>query len=582
MFGAGVGLVGCGGDLSDIDRRVDRVLADRSALIGGDAAAPRRAWQSPDLPRHRDLADKAPPTSNPRASELRFTAASEKRDFAKRLDKLQQQTAGAEDASVLRFDLPGAWRQTQTTARDYLSAEEDYILAGIRLLIERHRWSPRLFATTAASAGANYNNGNRTSSAVNVVNTLGVRKELPFGGDVAATWVWDASEDLRSAATGRYRQSSRLVLDGNIPLLRGFGLVAEEGRIQAERGLIYAARDFESFRRQFLVDIARDYFALLQQQDGLASTERQVENLRNIRDRQQALYDAGRVAKFDVNLSNNDVLSAEAGLANTRESLLLALDAFRVRLGLPEGTRIRIEPSEFAVPEPDVSLEAAVSLALDFRLDLQNQRDRLDDTKRGVLIAQNQLLPDLNLSGGVTLPTKAGEREGGSVYELDDIQYSAGLTLNWPIDKENERLGLRQSIIGLHQSQRSFDQFRDNLIIEVRARVREIERARFNLKLAEDRVEINLRRKEEQDIKSDEVEAQALVDTANAIRDAERARDQAKADLRNSVLEYLLRTGTMRVRRDGTFEPLPGMENAPTADLPPDAPTRLPPIEETP
>jgi len=199
-----------------------------------------------------------------------------------------------------------------------------------------------------------------------------------------------------------------------------------------------------------------------------------------------------------------------------------------------------------------------------------------------VLIAQNQLLPDLNLSGGVTLPTKAGEREGGSVYELDDIQYSAGLTLNWPIDKENERLGLRQSIIGLHQSQRSFDQFRDNLIIEVRARVREIERARFNLKLAEDRVEINLRRKEEQDIKSDEVEAQALVDTANAIRDAERARDQAKADLRNSVLEYLLRTGTMRVRRDGTFEPLPGMENAPTADLPPDAPTRLPPIEETP
>jgi hypothetical protein len=59
------------------------------------------------------------------------------------------------------------------------------------------------------------------------------------------------------------------------------------------------------------------------------------------------------------------------------------------------------------------------------------------------------------------------------------------------------------------------------------------------------------------------------VDTANALRDAERARDQARTDLRNSILDYLLATATLRVQRDGTFEMLPGMEAGSEPPVPP-------------
>jgi outer membrane protein TolC len=107
--------------------------------------------------------------------------------------------------------------------------------------------------------------------------------------------------------------------------------------------------------------------------------------------------------------------------------------------------------------------------------------------------------------------------------------------------------------------------------------VREIERARFSLQLAEDRVQIALRRQEEQEIKADEITAQALVDTENVLDSARRARNQAKTDVRNAVLDYLIATGTLRVRRDGTFQPLPGMEAAPGPELSPDAPPLLPP-----
>lgn len=554
--------LGCHGDLSDIDRRVDRVLAQRSDQLAGKAGAgvaPTRGWEGGEggeTGSRRSVSSRDPRTVNPPPEELVFSPADEGRDYAAKLGVLQEQSARGEEMSL---DLPGCWRLAQKSARDYLSREEDYILAGIRLLIERHRWSPRLFASSSLAFDSTQVDGDSTT-AVGLVNQLGARQQLPFGGEVEARWVWNATENLRSRVTGQYVQSSRLALDGSIPLLRGAGDIAQEGLIQAERDLVYSARNFEAFRREFLVAIARDYFALVQQVDGLEATASQVEMLKTVLDRQQALYDAGRVNKFQVNLSENDLLSARASLANAREQLLLSLERFRVRLGLPEGTRVAVVKSQLEIPEPDVTLDAATEMALAYRLDLQNRRDQLDDTKRGVLNAANQLLPDLNVSGGVALPTDASEREGGAVYELDDVIYNAALTLEIPLDRENERLGLRQAYIGLAQAKRTFEEFRDNLVIDVRARVREIERARFNLALAEQRVEINKSRQEEIELKASEVDAQTQVDATNNLREARRARDQAQTDLRNSVLEYMLATATLRVQRDGTLEPLPGME----------------------
>ncbi len=555
MFVLGGMHAGCAGDLRDIDARVDRLLAGRSAQMDGGSIAPSRTWAEPELPARRELSVRSPDTANPPAERLLFTPAAEERDYAARLRDLQQSRA----AKVMELDLNGLWQQAQRTGREYLSAEEDYILAGIRLLIERHLWSPRLFASTGVDFNQTQVDGN-VSSVLGIMNQAGVRKLLPYGGQAEARWVWNATENLRSRATGQYRQSSALVLDATIPLLRGAGEIAQEGRIQAERDLVYAARNFEDFRRAFLVSLARDYFSLLQQQDGVTATERQLESLRSIRDRQKALYDAGRVAEFQVNLAENDVLSAESSLANANELLTLSLDRLRVRLGLAESTRVLLTNFELQVSTPEVTLEEATGAALNYRLDLQNRRDQLDDTKRAVRNSMNRLLPDLNLSGGIRLPTDADAREGGSVYELDDVQYNAALTMEWPLDRENERLALRQSIISLQRSQRDYEKFRDDLVIDVRQRVRDIDRAELNLQLAEKRVEINLRRKEEQDIKIDQVDAQSLVDTANALRESERARDQARADLRNSVLDYLLATATLRVNPDGTFKMLPGME----------------------
>lgn len=546
---------GCAPDFRAIDAKTDQVLRERVDRLGGGAIAPDPKWSSRiDRPTGA-LTDKAPPSSNPDGNQLSFTVAEEKRDVAARLAAYQ---AAEEDPTARRMDLSGVLRQAQSGAREYLSAEEQYILAGIRLLIERHRFDIRLFHSASTTLSQNTTDGSR-ELALNVVNELAARKQLPFGGEVAARWIWDATDNLRNAASGGYTQASRLVLEGNVPLLRGFGDVAQESLIQSERDLVYAAREFEDFRRTFVVSIARDYFGLLQQQDAIASQKRQLENFLNLENRQREWYQAGRLPEFEVNLATNNVLNARASLANQLETYILALDRFKVRLGIPVRQPLVIIVGELNLPEPETTLDRTTDLALEYRLDLQNQRDRLDDSKRAVLNAQNALLPDLNVTGNVTFPTKGSAREGGAVYEFDDIRMAAGIRLDIPLDRQIEKLQVRQSMIALSRSQREYDRFRDELILDVRARTREIERARLNLLLAEERVKINLRRKEEQDLKPDEIDTQKQVDTANDLRDAETARDRAKADLRNAVLDYLLASGQLRVTREGEIQLLPGM-----------------------
>ena len=80
-------------------------------------------------------------------------------------------------------------------------------------------------------------------------------------------------------------------------------------------------------------------------------------------------------------------------------------------------------------------------------------RDRVDDAKRDVANANNGLLPDLNLTGEI----RVGNRAGDPARDLDSrsMTYSAGVTLDLPIDRVAERNAYRRALIGFQQSQRT-------------------------------------------------------------------------------------------------------------------------------
>lgn len=524
--------------------------------------SPNRSYPSAERYKRPGQYAKQVPTTNPGAEDLRFDVASEARDVAARLDAYAEESGLAGEASrppPLDLTLEDAFRISQRTGREYLNAEEEYILAAIRLLIERHLWSPRLFNDTTVQVAGSGDDGD-FQSALQVINELGVTQRLPYGGTVAASWVWAATEQLREQATGRYRQSSELALSASIPLLRGAGLVAQEALIQAERDLIYRARAFERFRREYLVDLANDYFRLLELQSQIENQAVQLRNLRVLEESTAARVEAGRLRDFERLIAANQVRSAIANLASLREGYRLAADRYKVRLGLPITDGVEILPLTLDLPEPEMTPEEATERALAFRLDLQNQRDQIDDARRGVSNARNNLLPNLDFTGRVGLPTDPDAREGGVAFDPDETNYSAGLTFGLPLDREIERLQLRQSVITLEQQIRVYEQFRDNVVLSVRAAVRAVDLARFQLNLAEEQVLINERRLEGIRLDEAAVSPQEVVDAEFELLSARNSRDRALTDLRNAVLDYLLQSDQLRVARDGTFLPLPGME----------------------
>lgn len=546
---------GCFRSMEDLDRDTDLLVQQRSKLLGGGGISPTRTWNEPadlDNPAARST---NPSTNDPAANQLTYTPADEARDVAARLSNFTQPPSQG-----LELDITSSLRQAQQTGRELLNAEEEYILTAIRLLIQRHLWSPRFFATISPQVVSQYARNSTNTTALQVVSELRATQRLPYGGELEARYVYSITEQLRTAVSDRYESSSNFILSGTFPLLRGAGDVAREDLIQAERELVYAARSYESFRRAYLVSIARDYFQLLQQQREIENQENALKQLKNLEQRTTALVEAGRQAEFQKNIASNDVLVATSRLASQRERFILALDRFKVRLGLNVNTPLVIKPERLDLPEPEITPEQASMLALDFRLDLQTQRDRVEDQRRGVRNAKNALLPDLNVFGNANLNGNNRQDSGTAIINPDASTLTAGVTFGLPLDRETERLQLRSAAIALEQAKRSLEQFRDEIVVDARSRVREIERARFALQLAERAVQINRRRLEEQELKADTVTAQDIVNTANSLRDAENSRDQAVTDLRNAILDYLLATGQLRVTKEGILDRPPGME----------------------
>lgn len=556
------------GGMSRIDAETQRVVSERSKAIGGGSLAPDRKFDSEVGRKDPAWTSKSIPTTNPDSSQLSYDIAAESRDVAARLDGYQAKEGQPGPGQTARhLSLTEALRLGQQSASEYLAAEEAYILSAISLLTTRHQWSPRLFNDTSFTTSGQGTNGD-FQHALKIVNNLRVAKQLPFGGSVEASWLTQATEQLRDQATGRYAQSSQLALSGNIPLLRGAGEVAEESLIQAERNLIYQARSFEAFRRDFLIAIAADYFDLLQSNAEIANQEEALKNLRYIERGEQARLEAGRIAEYQRNIAANNTLSAVAALAGQKESYILQIERFKIRLGLKSSFPVELDTEVLDIPEPEVSLERAVELALTYRLDLQNQRDQLDDAKRAVVNAKNSTLPDLNATASVGIPTDPRSSSGGLRFSPNDSNYQAGITLGLPLDREVERLGVKAAAISLQAHQRDYERFRDELAVGVRQDVRNVDLARFQLILADKQVEINQRRIKETELKSDEVTTQTKVDAATALQQSQNARDRARTNLRNTILKYLRDSGQLRVAKDGAFMPLPGMEKQPEAPEP--------------
>jgi outer membrane protein TolC len=450
-----------------------------------------------------------------------------------------------------RLDLFGALEFSVQHSRDYQTQMETLYLAALDVTLQRHLFEPRPFVQT----GVNFTGGQKDvdyRAAMNATATAGVKQQLPYGGEIVAQSLVGFVNALNSSAQSG--ESASVTLAATVPLLRGAGWVNLEPLISSERNLVYVARSFEDYRREFLVRIASQYFSLVTQQKGLANRRQNYENLALLTERTQSLYDAGRLSFLEVQRALQAQLQAENDLINAQEGYLSALDNFKLIMGMPVEQPMDIVPVQLELNIPAAPVEEVVKLATRYRLDLQTARDQIEDSRRDVQVAENALLPDLNLGA----QAGAGNEPLTPAANLEKrtITYSAGITLDLPVDKLAERNAYRRSIIGFHQSQRRYEELQDRIIVSARDAWRSIHSAEQGLRIQRAGIDLAQRRVDfaNELLKQGTASSRDVVEAQNSLLSAQDLYERALAQLQTQMLQYLKQTGTLRVDPDsGSF-----------------------------
>jgi outer membrane protein TolC len=444
-----------------------------------------------------------------------------------------------------QLDLFGCLQYAVQNSRTYQNEMEQLYFSALDVSLERHLFSPRPFASTSID----YSGGQRTSqyrSALAVTNTAGIRQQLPFGGEIVASGLVDFVNALHGNVNDG--EEAALVLSGSMPLLRGFGMINLEPLIDSERQLIYQVRDFEDFRRSFVVDIARQYFNLLAVQQGVRNRRVNLATSTDLRIRSQELYNAFKLSFLEVQRARQSELQAQSSVIDSEESYQTALDDFKVSLGMPVDEPMDVVPVQMDVSIPRLMAEDAVSLAHKFRLTLVTAADRVDDATRAVKNSRNRLLPDVELAAqgrlGNENETPARELRGSTGT------YEVGVRIDWPIDRVAERNAYRRSLIGLQQAQRNLAAERDRVTADVRDALRTIRAAEISLEISRLGIELAERRMEFANIRLTQGAANSnrdVVEAQTALLDAQDRLERARSQLQVRVLEYMRSTGTLRV-----------------------------------
>lgn len=556
-------LGGCHQGLTEIDRKASKLIADRTEALAGNSVAPTFEYldavrAEADQIRHdSDNTRPFPPTRNPAAAELTVQRA----DVQGEVDALLKRYSDA-GADVERFTLQETLKYAVEHSREYKTAKEELLLAALRLLIQRHQFGPRFFDEVTASFDGNPEDGDYEIAA-QLINEFRITQRLTSGGDVSIRALVNATEQLRRRVgdPNTESQSATVILSANIPLLRGAGDVAQESLISAERQMVYATRTFERFRQQFLFNISTDYFDLVRAQAQIENAKRVLASREALYRETEALYKSGRKPQFELSETRARVLSSQNSLADQRDRYTVQLERFRIRLGLPPANPYLIDTvASFNLPVPALDVAESVRRGLLYRLDLQTTRDQLDDSRRGVANARNDLLPDLNLNASASIPTDSGLRRSGLQLDGTNVDYSASITFGLPLDRETERIGLRQATIDLERARRDLRESEDNVELSVRSAMRDIQLALFSLQIQNESIRIIQRRLEGLKLRRADVTTRTIIDAQDELSAALDARDAAIRDLRVAIMRYLLETGQFRVDADGQFIAPPGME----------------------
>lgn len=389
--------------------------------------------------------------------------------------------------------------------------------------------------------------------------SLGARYLLRSGGAIAV----NLTSNFTRFLTGDVSEFGTGALIGSFtqPLLRDFGTAIEtENLIQAERDLLYRLRDFTRFRKIFAVRVASAYFSVLLNREtvrnnynGLLATNFSLE-------REQAFQAEGLSTLLQVGRLEQSSQQLDLRWATSITRYKRSLDDFKILLGLTAQDIIMLDDNEMeliaetGMDSPEITLQAAIDMAVQSRLDLYSQLDQVQDAARKVNVAANVLEPALDFSFAVSVPNSTSQ----AIAELDfeNAVYTAGFDLDLPLDTKLNRNNYRRTIVNYAAAARNYLLAADNIRLDVVDTWRRMIEARKRYDISITSVEINERRVEEAELRAELGlgDIQDTVDSQNDLTAAQTELVSAIVQHNIAKLEFWRDVGLLYVDDSGQWE----------------------------
>ncbi|MES1212994.1 MAG: TolC family protein, partial [Singulisphaera sp.] len=313
----------------------------------------------------------------------------------------QQYLPPADEDGAIPLDLPTAVELARLNSRDYQQQLETLYLAAMDVTAERFRFTTQWFNDPSAT----YNSlgplaAGGPQATWTLTNDLQAQKLFGGGGqllvEIANTMTWNLIG---------HSQNNNTILSFNLlqPILRNAGRAFVMERLTlAERTLLYSIRQMEQYRRAYYAFLAtgrgtgsgpqrlggvfgtaglggftgvgtngfaqvgtavaatantglggsnsgagaaqaNGFIGIVQDIMQIRNQEANVAGLRDSLAQLQAAYEAGRIDRFQVDLTRQSLYLNESQVLNAKNVMENLLDSFKVAMGLPPDINFKIK-----------------------------------------------------------------------------------------------------------------------------------------------------------------------------------------------------------------------------------------------
>lgn len=331
-----------------------------------------------------------------------------------------------------------------------------------------------------------------------------INQQIPTGGNFSVVLDGYSVDSNRNFQTINPRYGSTLRFNFTQPLLKDFGLnISRKEIIVARNNFERSEKDLQKALQDTVYTVEDAYWNLIYAIENLKVKQQSLSLAQDLLEKNRQAVEVGTMAPIDILTAQAQVASREADILQADAQVKNQEDMLKTILNLAaenqEAVLMKIVPTDKPFEgKKDVSLEQALSIAMQSRPDLQASRVTLKNDEIELGYTKNQMLPDLSLTASYWSPGVSGDQiiyQGGSPLTGPQIgtipggfsdsmkdalgfkfqNWQIGLTLNVPLNNFFSRAAFAQAQVNLEQSQLRLKQLEQQVFTDLKIAVRDVE-----------------------------------------------------------------------------------------------------------